>query len=181
MGKISIWVQWNSQSNLLTFSFVNGSEQRRHRNEVHLEAETLATVRGERKGKCVCVWVCVVVVGESLGKWRGGGCTLSHLPTDAQFPSSATAHLGSGRSIPRLGGGGDGQIIANPVATHAAQSDDKPKDSVFCLRLSNEQACYGYPRRWQLQSHHQSRQNPVRLTASPLRLIARRVKNSQYN
>lgn len=180
MGKISIWVQWNSQSNLLTFSFVNGSEQRRHRNEVHQEAETLATVKGEKKKVCMCVGVCGGG-GREFGEMARGGCALSHLPTDAQFPSSATAHLGSGRSIPRLGCGGDGQIIANPVATHAVQSDDKPKDFVFCLRLSNEHACYGYLRRWQLQSHHQSRQNPVRLTASPLRLIARRVKNSQYN
>lgn len=86
-------------------------------------------------------------------------------------------HLGSGRSIPRLGGGGGGQIIANPGATHAAQSDDGLKDLVFCLRLSNEQACCVSLRR----SHHQSRWTCVRLAASPLRLIAQRVKKKKAN
>lgn len=109
---------------------------------------------------------------------RGVTLCLTYRPF-AQFPSSATVHLGSGRSIPRLGGGGGGQIIANPGATHAAQSDDGLKDLVFCLRLSNEQACCVSLRR----SHHQSRWTRVRLAASPLRLIAQRVKKkkSQYS
>lgn len=72
------------------------------------------------------------MLGESV---RVGGCGLSHFPTDAQFPSGAMAHLGSGRSLPRLCSGADRQIIANPVAARAAQSNDRPKDLAFCLRL----------------------------------------------
>lgn len=68
--KISISVQWNSQFNPLTFSFVDGSERRWHRNEVHQEAETLFTVKEEKRktSLSVCVCVCVVVVGESSGE-----------------------------------------------------------------------------------------------------------------